>query len=227
MAILKLSSFVSQISGKINGTVFCKTNYGQIVKNNSYSLPQFTPLQTEVQSRISHIPSLWQSTTPTQKEQWQNATVDYPTTNKVGETVYYTAYALFLFLNQNLNFSGLPTKLSPPVFSELVIPDLIVSLWTTSELEIAINDAQPDDLVRVFGTFAFDPGQNIKNSDFKEFANLTLANINNFYDLSPEYFDKFGAPIQGKRYGIAINVINHITGQSTGIYSKTYKTLII
>jgi hypothetical protein len=96
MAVLKLSSLVAQISGKINGTIFAKTKYGQVAKNNSYSLPQNSQIQSVRQKQIQTVSSYWQQLSSSQKSDWEDETVNYPTTNKVGDIVFYSGYG-FIF----------------------------------------------------------------------------------------------------------------------------------
>jgi hypothetical protein len=213
MAVIKLSGLVNRISGKLQGSVFTFGQAGQIVKSNSYSQPQFSPRQTAQRMRGTHIPTLWQSLTLAQKNAWDALTPSYPYTNKAGVISQYSAYGLFLLINQNLQFANLPLQLTANgKLGGKNAGTIIVDVIDSTTLEIQSNSTSINYLV-FFGTRGLPSDRSPRNSDFLQFAALNILNGLINTDLFTEYTGANGPIVSGLRYWFYYKNISPTTGQ--------------
>lgn len=216
-----MGTVITRIAGKLGGVVFCNTNNGVIVKNNSYSLPQFSQLQTAQQTRISFVSSRWLLLSNTQKNSWANQVINYPFYNKVGELSYYNGYQLFLYLNNNLHFSNLPININSPVYEVLARPVFYISELSENQVEMGYIFGKNNHVVRVYCTDAKTVDTVLKVSDYKYFTTQEVGGTSDIFEITIPFLEKFGQIIYGKRYGFAFNCVNKSTGESTGISGFT------
>ena len=213
MAILKLSALVDRISGKLQGSVFTFGSSGQIVKSNSYSQPQFSPRQTAQRMRATHIPTLWQSLTLAQKNAWAALTPSYLYTNKAGVESEYSAYGLFLLINQNLQFANLPLQLTANgKLAGKNAGTIEVDGIGPADLEFQSSSAATNYLV-FFGTRGLPADRVPRNSDFLQFAALNILSGLRNTDLFNEYTSANGPIVSGLRYWFYYKNISPTTGQ--------------
>lgn len=217
MAVLKLTSLVSQISGKINGTIFAKTKYGQVAKNNGYSLPQNSQIQSVRQKQIQTVSSNWQQLSSSQKSDWEDETVNYPTTNKVGDSVFYSAYNLFLMLNNNLIQANLPINLSVPPFVAVSPIDLVVFECTTSNLDFIYTSGNADTTIVLYGTPPQAVGSVPKKSNYRQFMTITVNTVGDNFSGLAAYETIFGVLVANMQYSFAYKIIATATGNRTEI----------
>jgi hypothetical protein len=217
MAVLKLSSLVAQISGKINGTIFAKTKYGQVAKNNSYSLPQNSQIQSVRQKQIQTVSSYWQQLSSSQKSDWEDETVNYPTTNKVGDIVFYSGYNLFLMLNNNLVHANLPINLSVPQFVAVAPIDLVVFECTTANLDFIYTSGDANTTIVLYATPPQAVGFAPKKSDYRQFMTIAVNPLGDNFQGIAAYVNIFGALIENMQYSFAYKIIATNTGNRTDI----------
>jgi len=224
MAVIKLSAFVTRISGKVGGSVFQMTSNGQVVKNNSYSLPQNSPRQTIAQTKIQTVSSRWLLLTPAQKDDWILQGVNYPYQNKVGEESIYNGYQLFLKLNNNLLAAKLPINIEVPTFEAVAFGSSFVFNIGQSFLEAFISGAVAGQTIVFYISKAVTLNTSGSNLIYSEFAQKTLADGDNFFDVIVEYEEMFGVPISGLRYYLRYRIISTSSGNSTD-FSSSYTSV--
>jgi hypothetical protein len=212
MALIKLSTGFAQISGKIGGTVFTKQKSGQIMKTNAYSLPQFSIRQSAQQARISLVPSRWQLLTTAEKNDWNTLALDYPYTNKVGDTAYYSGYALFLQFNQNLLNAKIPLELYASSFQAKTGLGTL-TITTLTNLVLGINYAGiSSQTIMIFGTRGLTQGQQAKDSDFKYFWVDDYSPTPKSWNLTAVYEANVGELVTGLQYWFRFKIVNTSTG---------------
>lgn len=113
MALLKLSGMITKISGKVGGSVLGTSNSGAYIKQNAYAVNKNSVSQQSKKSNIGSISAMWRSLSPSQQQDWKDMAPSYPYVNRVGDTVEYTGYALFLKMNNNLKVIGVNAITTP------------------------------------------------------------------------------------------------------------------
>lgn len=118
MALIKLGSIVTRISGKVGGQQFGTTAAGSYMKNSGTPRKSITLLQQTKMQKMADTSQAWRQLTPTQRELYRSASSSYPYLNRVGETKFYSGYAIFCQLRNNQINAGLtPQHLPLPKFS--------------------------------------------------------------------------------------------------------------
>jgi len=226
MAVIKLSAFVTRISGKVGGSVFQMTSSGQIVKNNSYSIPQNSPRQTIAQTKIQTVSSRWLLLTPSEKDAWSAETINYPYQNKVGEESFYNGYQLFLKLNNNLLVAKLPINIEVPTFEAVAFGSSFFFGIGEARLEAFIFGAVAGQTIVLYISKAVSQNTSGSNLIYSEFAQKELVAGDNFFDVIDEYEEMFGVPIAGLRYYLKYRIISTSSGNSTD-FSSSYTDIVI
>ena len=221
MAVIKLSAFVTRISGKVGGSVFQMTSSGQIVKNNSYSIPQNSPRQTIAQTKIQTVSSRWLTTSPEVKDAWSAAAIDYPYQNKVGEESFYNGYQLFLKLNNNLLAANLPIITSAPIFESVEFGIITLFSMSPASVNVTIDNLVVGQTVIFYMSPAVDLDTSGTNLLYTKFAVREIFYISNTFSLIADFRANFGDPIFMAVYFIKYRIISTDTGNSTNFSASS------
>lgn len=219
MAILKLSAFLEEITGKINGTIFYKTKYGQVIKNNAYSLPQRSEAQLRQQAKIQIVASNWLNLSDAEKKNWNDQTPNYPYYNKVGEISFYSGYGLFLMLNNNLLNAALPINLLVPGYVAISIGTLSILQLETDSLILRYIGGSVGQTLYIYTSPGLSPGTSLKISDLKLFDTVTVLGSNVTFSYSDVIIGYQGSPVLGMEYYFNCKAIVTETGNKSNFSS--------
>lgn len=221
MALIKLTAFLDQISGKVNGSVFARNKGGAYVRSKSNPTNPQTNLQMGVRSVFSSISQAWRNLTDAQRNAWASISDSLPYQNKLGDTRTLSGFALHQQTNLNLQTVNSPMVSAPPPVRSIGSVAEITSLAMTptgTDLVGFVNGADPDDQVVIFATPPVSPG--IKN--YKKYLRLltidTPDNLENGLDLTAQYASTFSTPVVGQRVGFKLVIINSVSGQASASY---------
>ena len=106
MAKILMSSLVSDIRGSVAGSVYSANKNGAYVRNKGTMTNTNTIAQQEVRLAFGAIAAAWRGLTDVQRETFSNYVQQYPYTDKLGQTKYYTPYQLFAWQNNSAQFAG-------------------------------------------------------------------------------------------------------------------------
>lgn len=118
MALIRLGSLVTRISGKIGGQTFGTGPAGSYIRNTGTPRKSITLQQREKMSTMATTAQSWRELTQPQRDIFNSASSEYTYLNSVGETKNYSGYAIYgMLVNNGLNvgFGSLPIPL--PRFS--------------------------------------------------------------------------------------------------------------
>ena len=113
MARIKFSGVVSEVKGKLNGTVFSRNRGGAYMRNNKSGQTTNSAKSSQVKNKFGSLASRWRSLTVDQQNEWNAAGINYPTVNKFGDTRTPSGYELFMRLNGTLELMGQPIQVLP------------------------------------------------------------------------------------------------------------------
>lgn len=122
MAKIKLSALVSDIKGKMEGTVFARNSGGLYMRNNPIGVQKMTAKWGANKSRFASVVSSWRELSARQQAEWNEMAVNYTGHSIFGDNRKRSGYELFVKINQTLITSGLPAVLKPQMPVEF--PDL-------------------------------------------------------------------------------------------------------
>lgn len=225
MALIKFSSIVDKISGKLGGSIFGTSISGSYVKQNSFSQQPNTPMQSIQRTKIGLVPQLWRSLASSQRVDWENATADYPYVNRLEQIVFYTGYGLFLFLNQNLAVIGIPPNLSVPVFQP--INDITIGVFggTTLYTVFSLTDWLSGYDAVVYATEVFNSPQSVPENKLKFFAIETKPATNVLFQINHADLVNGASAVSGSYFYIAVKTVS-VSNGNTSIITKKYLRII-
>lgn len=214
MALIKLGSMITRVSGKIGGQTFGTSASGSYVKNSGTPRKSITLAQQGKMSLMGTTAQSWRALTQAQRDVFNAASPDYPYLNRVGETKFYSGYAIFGQLVNNLSlgqYANTPVPL--PKFS-FEPPDEynfdgfpLAPTFSASGAQIGIN-------YRLFVSRVSSVG--ISNSYKNQFF-MASATANGLGAVSLPFIDEFeakwGAPPSAGKVFYRVDAIQPSTGQ--------------
>lgn len=143
MASVKYGGIVTEIKGKLGGTVFQKSKSGGTAKNKgmhgkakgfgrSTNSQTFGDATQKNQKRFASITKMWQALSSVQKSNWSSLATSWTFKNKFGEVYTASGYQVFCAANLNLGILGLPYIQDAP----LVHPGVEID-YTFGDYEIS------------------------------------------------------------------------------------------
>lgn len=224
MALLKLSGFVDKLSGKLNGYVAGTNANGSYLKSNSYSQQPNTIKQQTSKYLMGLVQQEWRNCSQAQQASWNDAIIDYPYTNRVGDTVYYSGYQLFCFINCNRYLIGLAVVFSPPVYAIPSVGFFDVDGVINSQVNLAWSNLKVTDTVLLYMSKPFLNARAFKNTYLRyigQFAGTTTSGAHNFFS---EYNALFGPFTYDSVVWCRVKVIDRSSGISSGFSSPFLMT---
>ena len=228
MASIKLGAYVTEIRGKVGGTVFSKSANGSYTKNFSKPVNTNTGRQQTVRGLFSQVSQYWRQLSDEEREAWAAAAPEFPYQNRVGETSTYTGSQLFAKLNM-ARFQqdpGAEYMTNPPSPSSLTaIYSAVATLATDSpnvNITITINGGTglgAGQLAYVMATRGLSQGvYRPKDNVFKLLGSFAVSNAGVVDTpaqvlLDAAYIAKFGVPATGSAVWFKLMTFEPETGQ--------------
>lgn len=219
MAKIKLNAG-SQISGTIGGNVYASNKGGQYVKAWRKPVQPRTSYQTGMKLQMSFLSQYWRTLQPLKKVMWSEATDNYPTVNRLGESKKLSGAQLFNQLNANLIQAGVP-PVGTIGLDVPLIPVPIVSIDTgftatmskTASTAVITYGADIDvnTEVLIFASAPMSKGKAIKSANMRFIGILPNSTVSPFSYWSM-YIAKFGTPQIGGKIGLELVCVSNITG---------------
>lgn len=215
MAKIKYSMLVSDMRGKLNGSVLSRNTYGSYSRNKVTPVNPSTTYQQNVRSQFTTLTQGWRALTQVQRDSWISAVNNFIRTNIFGDSQKLTGSALYISINRNLQAIGQSVLTSPP------IPGSVFNLTTLSiaadasdnSLDLTFTAAIPAGTsVIVEATPPVSAGINFVKSQYRQIAVLTNSDTSP-YDASAEYQAKFGSVgSAGQKIFVRMRAVTNATG---------------
>lgn len=213
MALIRLGGLVTAISGKIGGQTLGTSASGSYIKNTGTPRKSITLLQQTKMQRMATSAQAWRALTVAQRNVYISASPSYPYLNRVGETKYYSGYAIFTKLRNNLlGIGGGGTPAPLPLFT---FPPLSAATVTTGIASYTIQSSGSS-IAATYRLFVSRPAsQGITNSYKNQYfitilSSAQLSSGFNFYTLMNA---KFGPMVAGNLVYWRLDGIQTTTGQ--------------
>ena len=214
MALIKLGAFITELSGKIGGTIFSKNKGGAYAKNRVVPSNPQTSFQNTIRAFFSIIAKRWKTLTQVERDSWSSAAQTVTRTNRFGDTIKLSGSQLYQERNLNLYNARVPF-IDSPVVGVLSLNNFI-SIFSQSVASLSLNTGvQPVGATMVwYATASVSPGiKNIGNL-YRRIGKTTSLDASPV-DLTSLYNAKFGPAIVGQRVGFRCVVIENATGLSS------------
>jgi hypothetical protein len=222
-ALIKLGAFVTDIRGKVGGTIFSRNKGGAYAKNRVIPSNPQTSEQQAVRAVFGFISSSWRTLPAAFRSSWDSLANQLSFQNAVGDAVNISGLALYQKFNGNLNTLGQsliaePKPLQGTTATAIIGVDIqknvgggIFLMDVSTE---ALSDFITPTQLAVFATPPLSPGI----SNFDKYLRLVevvaTPDFEGPIDLSVSYVQKYGEPAAGKLIGFAVLPINSDTGEA-------------
>jgi len=215
MAKIKYSALVSDMRGKLNGSVMSKNRSGSYVRNKvTPSNPQ-TSAQMLIRGIFSEITKGWSQLSEVERQSWENSVEAYQGTNIFGDVVKPSGKTLFQKLNQNLMISGQASVSVCPAPAELPYASLTSVTLEVADEDLVIVTAgnTADCKLLVFATAPLTQGTKFVKNKLRKIG--VFAGSDNYTnDVYGNYQTKFGNLALNDNVYVGIRVVN-ASGQAS------------
>lgn len=225
MALIKLTAFLDNISGKLNGTIFARNRGGHYVRSKSNPTNPRSVAQMNVRAMFGMIAALWRGLTQGQRDGWDAVAQDFPYQNRLGDTKILSGFALHQKLNQNLALINESPIASPPQPIRVISigePVLNVSIGSDLPLTTLMSPGDGDAKFLIYATAPLSHGVKNFQNRLRLIAVDTQASVGNGSKILQDYANTFGVPTAGQKIGVAIRAVMEDTGQASVMRSSSF-----
>ena len=222
MALIKWSGMVSEIKGKLNGSIFSNPTYGAQMRNRKSCKGKNSAVWGASKSILSVVASEWKSLTNVQRQSFVDQAPHYPYVNKFGDSVEPSGYQLYCTLNLNLRKIGvgqLTTAIAKR--TEVDISPFVFQVSAGGALELTYTSPSSA-LVQllVYCSPPVSPGVYYPPRKMA-FIKQINGSSSSPQDIDSAVEEKYGAVSDGQKYFLRVEIIDILSGQRYGDYFQS------
>jgi len=226
MALIKLSGLLTGMSGKLGGSIIAQTSNGNYLKQNSFSQQHPTAAQSLQRTQIYPVTQNWRSLTPTQQAAWVSESPNYPYTDRLGGTSYYTGFQLFTKLNLNRLLIGETVLNTPATYVNYVLSTPSNYSFTPNTKIIQYTGGSNDMEVLFYFTSGLNFQTSIKNQKFRLIAHLPVNTAVGTWQFTSAYTDIFGLVPRNSYVTVKVRYVVRSTGYASGFVQQFTKQVL-
>lgn len=214
MAVVKWTALVTGMKGKLRGSVLQFGAAGQVMRANRQFNSFSNVLWNQSKNNLGNVTQNWRLLTPAQRNAWSAQTLNYPTTDRYGNTHYPSPYTLHMRLNLAMLYhtgTMLTTPLAPAAYSNITPLGLVISGTPTITATIGASTTT-DELVLIFATPPLSNGRRAPKGLYRLMAAVDMSAITS-YDFTTEYTKSYGQITPLMQIFCKAEVFNKTTGQ--------------
>lgn len=217
MAKIKFSAMVSEVRGKLNGSVFSKNRGGAYLRNKVTPVNLQSLAQGKVRASLTNLSQSWRGLTEAQRAAWNTAVANFATTDIFGDIKSPSGINLYTKINLNLANIAQAALTTPPLPSSVGVFNslTITATASTAALSVAFTQAgiAAGQTVVVEATTQLSAGKNFVKSEFRKIGTFTGGTASPYNALSA-YTAKFGPLVAGQKIFIRMKAVSNTTGQA-------------
>lgn len=193
MARIKPSALVSDIRGKIGGSVFQKASSGLVVRAKSTPINKRTASQIISRNIAFLTTTAWLQLSAADRDQWANYVQYNPVNQRNSRELLISGQQAFLkFNNYRLQYSL--SILTVPEFNKCELTPVELTLSRVGMM-LRVSSSRPlvasDEYIILFITVRMSTAINNPGSRYKLIKFVTTNGVN--FDVASEYVDVYGA----------------------------------
>jgi len=221
MALISMGAIVTAIRGKVKGSVFSNTSFGQNLLNKRLPSRVQNQKRSRVNNQWKYFSQVWKQVGLTDRAAWGNYSINYTFHNKLGSPVaarrniiFATTNLFYFQINQSILLTPLPF-VTP---AAMLLPDAIISVgagtavinWSTISADVYITSSVSPPFVL---------GQEkLFRSRIKSIKNIELiAAASPTFDFGGEFFSRYPLALPGQYVWVAYRKVD----PTSYAYSKT------
>lgn len=217
MASIKFGNFVVDARGKINGNVYSKNKGGAYARVRVKPSNPRSSFQSAVRAILTAFSQGWKALTPTQIAGWNQAAINFPKSNRVGDRHIINGNSLYVSLNKNLADVGQSplTDAPSPESVESMVVDSLVADNSSQSLTLTFTGVVPaNTALKVFFSGTVSAGVNSIGTKLRQVLYLPPAAAA-IQVVTVPYIARFGAiGAVGSKIFYKVVPVNTLTGQA-------------
>lgn len=213
-AVVKWTALVTAMKGKLRGSVLQFGAGGQVLRSNRQYNQFSNPRWNGSKNNIAAVTGNWRNLTSADRTAWAAQTINYPTTDRYGNTHYPSPFTLHMRLNNALLYHTgalLTTPLAPQSFTNIAPISVIVGSGPSLALDINVHTAG-NELVIINCTAPLSNGRRPPKGLYTLVARANMS-ATTFYDFTADYIQRFGQVLAGAQIFVQVKLLNVDTGQ--------------
>ena len=225
MAVVKWTALVTAMKGKLRGSVLQFGAGGQVLRSNR----QYNQFSNErwngSKNNLAAVTGNWRNLTSADRAAWAAQTLNYPTTDRYGNTHYPSPFTLHQRLNNAMlyhNGTLLTTPLAPQSFTNIAPISVTVGAGPTLTLDLNVHTAG-NELVIISCTAPLSNGRRPPKGLYTLVARVNMSALTS-YDFTTEYNNRFGAVLANAQIFVQVKLFNVDTGQLSPVLITSCNT---
>lgn len=217
MARIKFSALVSEVKGKLNGSVFFKGRYGNVIRNKVSPVNRRSPDQAHIKTLFTLYSQTWRTLSADMRKAWIAAAQDFKASNVFGDSFTYSGSNLYCQLNINLALIGQPALTKPPLPVKVPgITEFTLDIDSTTGSEKFSIDFLPTPtdanvIHMVFATRCYSPGKSFIQGEYRMIGTIASASPTPF-DALTVWTDKFGYLTKDQMVSVKLVPVHSLYG---------------
>lgn len=217
MAKIKLSAIVSEMRGKLNGSVFSKNRGGAYLRTKVTPVNPQTISQGNVRARLTTFSQAWRALTAAQITAWNSAVSNFVGTDIFGDIKTPSGINLYNKLNLNLAAAGQPHIDNPPLpvgtgYVSALALAADASSSTIAATFTAIGGTAGQTVI-VQATKGVSAGKNFVKSEYRQIGTFS-GSATSPQAIGAMYVAKFGTMTAGQKIFVRLAFVDNTTGVS-------------
>ena len=198
-------------SGHLGTFISFKNRFGQLRRPYVCPADPHTPAQQRVRFQFGRSSALWRTLTEEQRIAWATFALNHKSRARLGKSGPLTGLQLFVKINNNLAFLGLPPVLDPPTFPDFGDNPVGTLTITNSGGDIALKLAVPSAPTAYLLVAATAPGSAGASYPGRfVFLGLLPEPVAGVSDITELYVARYGIPPVGTR--VFIQTVQQVNG---------------
>ena len=223
MALVKPSGTISDIRGKLGGTIFANSGAGLVVRSFTSPVNRNTIRQNNQRIIINSLQQEWKLLTNAQRACWRNWIQLNPIQQNNFNRLPINAQQAFIKVNVPRRLYG-HNIIKDPVFIPFLYPSLTFSMSLVGGVLFLDSTRALDntrEFIELFCTVVLPQSVNSPGTIFRS---LLFATANsNAQDVSTAYTDVFGIlPVVGQKIFFRVRNIDLVTGLNQGFQQESF-----
>jgi hypothetical protein len=217
MAKVKFSALMSDLRGKVNGSVFQKGRFGMILRTKTSPVQRNTPEQSQAKMLLTEYAQKWRTLDPDVMKAWNAAVEDFKTTDVFGDSMVPTGLNLYVQLNVNLSLIGQAELTKPPL--PVNVPGIksftldIDSTLGAEKFDIDFTPSPTDSKVvhMVYATRNYSAGKKFVKGTYRLIGTIASGSATPF-DALTAYTAKFGTLTKDQMVSVKLVPVHKLCG---------------
>lgn len=216
MALLKMGAIVTALSGKIGGQTIGISRFGQYIKNTGTYINQATPKRKKANAFLAVLTSHWRKVKQGDKDAWTALAPAIPYINRLGNSVVYSGFNLFVRWNYNVVLINKAIQDAPLPLSILTPAKIIDLKLNGAKIDLTIPDGDNAVFCKIYISQPMSLGDNQYKKRLRYAGFYDIATLKATIDIVPLIQTLFGQTMSLTKYYVVAMQFDPASGQPIG-----------